>query len=132
MAHERALRSHAIPQSHYAYASALAQLGRNDEALQHYSRAVEMQPDFAEAHNNRANLLLAAGQREAAITGYHAALKIKPDYLEAHVLAVEWPDRWAEAPDDAIRVRITPTDGDGRAIQIEFSGLADGVNERMK
>jgi tRNA threonylcarbamoyladenosine biosynthesis protein TsaE len=28
------------------------------------------------------------------------------DLLDAHVLAVEWPDRWREAPPDAIVVQI--------------------------
>lgn len=42
------------------------------------------------------------------------------DLLEDHVMAVEWPDRWADAPDGAIRVAIEadPPGGDRRLIRL--------------
>jgi tRNA threonylcarbamoyl adenosine modification protein YjeE len=40
------------------------------------------------------------------------------DLMEGAVTAVEWPDRWREAPADAIVVTITPTGGDRRQIEI--------------
>src|SRR5579862_6691057 len=42
---------------HYNLAEALASLGQNQEALASYERAVELAPDYYEAHNNRGNLL---------------------------------------------------------------------------
>ena len=41
------------------------------------------------------------------------------DLLEGHVLAVEWPDRWRQAPADAILVSIAPEGGDRRRVRIE-------------
>ena len=41
------------------------------------------------------------------------------DLLDGHVLAVEWPDRWRQAPVDAILVSIEPAGDDRRRIRIE-------------
>ena len=35
------------------------------------------------------------------------------------VMAIEWPDRWGDAPDDAVRVTIEAGAGDERTIRIE-------------
>jgi tRNA threonylcarbamoyladenosine biosynthesis protein TsaE len=40
------------------------------------------------------------------------------DLLEGAVMAVEWPDRWPDAPDDAVRVSIAPAGGDRRRVTI--------------
>lgn len=40
------------------------------------------------------------------------------DYLDDSVLAVEWPDRWHEAPAGAFRVTIEPLDGTARRITV--------------
>jgi tRNA threonylcarbamoyladenosine biosynthesis protein TsaE len=34
------------------------------------------------------------------------------------VTAIEWPDRWDGAPDDAVRVSLVATDGDERVITV--------------
>lgn len=34
------------------------------------------------------------------------------------VMAVEWPDRWRDAPADAVRVRIESSGGDDRRVEI--------------
>lgn len=41
---------------------------------------------------------------------------------EGQVVAVEWPDRWVQAPPDATRVRLTPEPDDSREIVIERPG----------
>ncbi len=41
------------------------------------------------------------------------------DLGETGVVAVEWPDRWAGAPPDAVRVRLEPTGDTTRRIVIE-------------
>ena len=38
------------------------------------------------------------------------------DLLEGSVMAVEWPDRWRDAPAGSIRVTIEPLDGTRRRI----------------
>ena len=37
---------------------------------------------------------------------------------EGGVIALEWPDRWADAPRDAVRVELRATDENERVIQI--------------
>ena len=63
---------------------ALAGRGQVDEAIAHYRKALEIKPDYAEAHNNLGNALAGRGQVDEAIAHYRKALKIKPDYAEAH------------------------------------------------
>jgi tRNA threonylcarbamoyladenosine biosynthesis protein TsaE len=41
------------------------------------------------------------------------------DLLEGAVVAVEWPDRWRDAPEDAIRVKIDVLDYARRRITIQ-------------
>jgi tRNA threonylcarbamoyladenosine biosynthesis protein TsaE len=40
------------------------------------------------------------------------------DLMEGQVLAVEWPDRWRQAPPDAIVVSIEPGGGDRRRVRV--------------
>ena len=40
------------------------------------------------------------------------------DLMDGSVIAVEWPDRWREAPADAVVVKIEPLGGDRRQIEI--------------
>ena len=42
-----------------------------------------MQPDYAEAFNNRGNALKRLKRPEAALASYNKAIAIKPDYAEA-------------------------------------------------
>ena len=41
------------------------------------------------------------------------------DVLADHVGAIEWPDRWSQIPETAIRVQIDVMSGDARRITIE-------------
>ena len=40
------------------------------------------------------------------------------DLMDGQVLAVEWPDRWRQAPSGALLVSIEPAGGDRRQIRI--------------
>lgn len=53
-------------------------------AIELFDRALKINPDYAEAHNNRGNALLDLKRPEEALKSYRRALKIKPDYAEAH------------------------------------------------
>ena len=55
-----------------------------DEAIAHYQKALQIKPDYAEAHNNLGNALLQKGQVDEAMAHYQKALQINPDYAEAH------------------------------------------------
>ena len=49
-----------------------------------YHRALEMKPDYAEAHYNLGIALSDQGKLEDAVAAYHRALELKPDYAQAH------------------------------------------------
>ena len=57
---------------------------RIPEAVACYRRALELKPDYAEAHNNLGNALKDQGKLDEAVACYRRALELKPDYAEAH------------------------------------------------
>jgi predicted O-linked N-acetylglucosamine transferase (SPINDLY family) len=59
------------------------QLGRND-ATDLLRRAIELRPDFAEAHNDLGVIFGATGKFVEAIACFDDAIANKPDYHEAH------------------------------------------------
>lgn len=61
----------------------LEALNRPADALIHYSKAIEIRPDFPEALLNLGNALQTLGRYEEAITRYASALRIKPNFPEA-------------------------------------------------
>jgi tetratricopeptide (TPR) repeat protein len=61
----------------------LTVLDRNGEALASYNRAIALDPDFVEAHNNRGNTLRALRRPAEALASFERALAIRPDYVEA-------------------------------------------------
>jgi tetratricopeptide (TPR) repeat protein len=64
--------------------NALAAEGKASEAAFCYRRALERQPDLAEAHYNLGALLEKQGALEEAVTSYRRAIELKPDFAEAH------------------------------------------------
>ncbi len=75
------------PQSvnaHYNLGFGLAQLGRHQEAVVAYERALEIEPDYGFAHNNLGNALTQVGRPEEAIGHFRKALELDASYAEAH------------------------------------------------
>jgi tetratricopeptide (TPR) repeat protein len=81
--------------AHLNLGSALARLGRLEEARSSYGRALAIRPDFTEAHQNlgmvlatismqRANALRGTGRLDEAVAGYRLALESQPDLAAAH------------------------------------------------
>ena len=64
--------------------NALKNQGRLDDAKACLQRALQIKPDYAEAHNNLGNALKDQGRLFEAEACYVRALQIKPDYVEAH------------------------------------------------
>jgi predicted O-linked N-acetylglucosamine transferase (SPINDLY family) len=60
-----------------------SRLGRSNEALASYDRALAIKPDFAEVLTNRGVALWDLKRFEDALASYDSALAIKPDYAEA-------------------------------------------------
>ena len=67
--------------------NALKEQGKLEEAIENYTKALSIKPDYAKAYNNMGNALKEQGRLEEAIENYTKALSIKPDYVEAIVNA---------------------------------------------
>lgn len=63
--------------------AALKLMGRIDEAIEAFSGAAAMDPNFAQAHNNLGSALKDRGEMEGAIACFNRALSIRPDYVSA-------------------------------------------------
>jgi uncharacterized protein (TIGR02466 family) len=59
-------------------------LKRFDVAIEHYLKAIQLNPDNAEAHNNLGVAYKENGDLTAAIESYQKAISLKPDYAEAY------------------------------------------------
>ncbi len=73
------LATAAIPEIMVNHANVLAGIGRRDEALAGYNRALALKPDLFEGLYNRGNLLLEMKNVEAALTSFDAALAVRQD-----------------------------------------------------
>jgi len=49
------------------------------DAIVHYTQAIRLRPDYAEAHNNLGVALAQQGKREQAVVHFSQALRLKPD-----------------------------------------------------
>ena len=63
---------------------ALCSQGKLQEAVQVYDRAIQLNPDYAEAHSNLGVALQELGKLEDAEASYRKAIALKPDYADAH------------------------------------------------
>lgn len=57
-----------------------------DEAIRCYTEAINLQPDFAEAHNNRAVEYNKTGNPEAAIKDCAEVIRIRPNYANPYLV----------------------------------------------
>jgi predicted O-linked N-acetylglucosamine transferase (SPINDLY family) len=65
--------------SHVILGRALHALGRNDDALLSFDRAIALAPELAPAHANRADVLSKIGRNAEALDSYDRALALAPD-----------------------------------------------------
>ncbi|MBT8368734.1 MAG: tetratricopeptide repeat protein, partial [Deltaproteobacteria bacterium] len=85
-----ALFSHAVEVTsdnylaHNNLGNALTILGKNDEAMSHYTAALRIYPNYADAHYNMGRILTNQRQIDEAIRHYSEALKLNPQLKEAH------------------------------------------------
>lgn len=68
------------PNVHYLLGRTLRAAGDVEGAAEQYRRAIALQPDYYQAHNNLANILIAQGKVDQAIEHYRRALEIHPNY----------------------------------------------------
>ena len=64
--------------------AARAQIGQLDTARQALKKVTQLNPNFADGHNNYGNCLKELGNQEEAIQAYSKAAAINPYYAEAH------------------------------------------------
>src|SRR5258706_594854 len=64
-------------------AAVQSSLGKKDEALANYDRALAVQPDFAETLNNRGMVLHGLKRFDEALASFDHALVVRPNYAEA-------------------------------------------------
>jgi tetratricopeptide (TPR) repeat protein len=68
----------------YTLGYGLDQQGRTAQAVVHYRRALELNPRYADAHNNLGDILDRQGKTEQAIQHYQKAVEANPRYGRAH------------------------------------------------
>ena len=84
------------------------QSGRSADAVSSFARAVELQPDYAEAHYNLAQAYNGVGRSPAAVGEFREALRVRPDWPTA-LGALAWTestngDAGVYDPADAVRL----------------------------
>ena len=75
------------PDSWMAYnnlATRLLQLGRTDEAIANFQKALQIDPNYATGHNNLGNAFLQAGRIDESLVHLKRSLEIDPNYATAH------------------------------------------------
>ena len=55
-----------------------------DRAIEDYNRAIDLNPDHAEAYSNRGLVCEIKGDYDRAIEDYNKAIELKPDLAEAY------------------------------------------------
>ena len=55
-----------------------------EESIKHYTEAIKLKPDLADAYNNRGNAYSKKGEVDNAISDYNTAIKLNPDDATAY------------------------------------------------
>lgn len=59
--------------------------GHKQEAIQEYTKAIEMDPQYASAYNNRGILHKESGDHQKALEDYNKAIELNPNYAIAYL-----------------------------------------------
>ena len=70
--------------ANYFAGNSLLNQGRVDEAIEHFQKALALEPESAAFHVGLGNALYQKRRMDEAIIQYQKALEIKPDFAEAH------------------------------------------------
>ena len=76
----------------------LQELGRLTEAIQRYEQALQLQPDFFDAHFNLALALVRVGRLTDAKIHFDVAVRLRPEHVELHYNIGDW---WWRSGDPA-------------------------------
>jgi predicted O-linked N-acetylglucosamine transferase (SPINDLY family) len=72
------------PEMHRARGIELRRLGRIDEAVREFERAIQLRADYAPGYFNIASIRFDQGRVDEAAALWRKAIEIKPDYYHAH------------------------------------------------
>jgi tetratricopeptide (TPR) repeat protein len=72
------------PEAHNNLGVEFSKLGKLDDAVTSFHKALALKPDYAKAHYNLGLTLQNLGKLDEAVASYRKAIVIKPDYAEAH------------------------------------------------
>jgi Flp pilus assembly protein TadD, contains TPR repeats len=107
------------PDAHAGLGIALADQGRLDEAVAHFSRAASIDPNNGDTRVNLCATLQKLGRFEDAVREGRAAVRLRPQQADAHTnlaAALEALGRSEEAANEyAEVVRLTPASGEAHA-----------------
>jgi tetratricopeptide (TPR) repeat protein len=102
--------------AHTALAGGLFHQGRLEEAVTHYRKALEIDPEYARAHHNLGATLVRQGHLTEAIERYAEAVRLDPDHATYHVglaTALHRVERMDEAIEHYLEaLRIEPHQAD--------------------
>ena len=90
--------------------------GDYDRAITDFTKAIQLDPDFAEAYNNRGDAYIGKGDYDRAIAELNRAIKLKPTLVKAYInraCAYFLKDNYAQARADVnTALQIDPNDQD--------------------
>ena len=104
-----------------------------DEAIKHYTNAIDLQPDsriLARAHNNRGNAYDGKGQNDLAFEDYNMAVKANPDDADAYFYrgftyeSKSKPDYKRAIQDYKKAIELNPDNADAYAYLAQVYSLA--------
>ena len=93
----------------------LGQRGRFDEAIAHLQQALEIKPDYAEAHNNLGMALAGQGKIAEAVVQWREAVRLQPNQI-AFVNHLAWV--LATCPEASVRNGAEAVELAQRAVQL--------------
>ena len=71
-------------ESHFQQGNKLVEQGRYDDAIEEYTKAIELNPSLAIAYNNRGNAYRILGQLLWAIEDLDETIRLNPGFAEAY------------------------------------------------
>ncbi|MDJ0555554.1 MAG: tetratricopeptide repeat protein [Microcoleaceae cyanobacterium MO_207.B10] len=120
------------PKAYKIIGNALQAMGKLQEALDWYKKALEIQPDFVEVYANLGTIFAQQRQWEQAISYYRKAISVKPDFAGAYrnlakiYTQINQPLAAAECLYQALKIEP------GKATAEESLSLANSLSENGK